>query len=159
MDKQFLEFWGNLLLATAKGQQQIEDLVPWLKGAGLDSNALSGLFQKIYGLGSHASGTQAWEQARQQFQTSLKEWMSLFDMVPRSELTDVKKKNQELKEQLADQQATIEQLQKLLNAKGIPSSKAVLEFSDLMQKQSEQFQTLMGSINDAFKSNTDATNS
>ena len=152
MDKKFLEFWGNLLLATASGQQQLEELAPWFKGAGPDSNALNSLFQRIYGLGSEAYGSQAWEQAKQQLQSSYKEWMALFDMVPRSELTDVKKKNQELEKQLADQQTTIEQLQQLLNEKGIPSSKAVLEFSHLMQKQSDQFQKLMGTIGDAFKS-------
>ncbi len=155
MDRKFLEFWGNVLLATAKGQQQLEQLAPWLKDMGADSPEWANLFSKIYGLDTSLSGSKAWEQAKQRFQSSLKEWMALFDMVPRSELKAAQKKNQALKQQLTDQQATIEQLQQLLNKKGIPSSKAVLEFSNLIQKQSEQFQKLMGSIGDVFKPDKD----
>jgi hypothetical protein len=157
MDRQFLEFWGNVLLATAKGQQQLEQLAPWLKGMGADSPEWAGLFKKIYGLENSLAGSKAWEQALQQFQSSLKEWMALFDMVPRSELTAAQKKNQELEQQLVDQQATIEQLQQLLNEKGIPSSKAVLDFSNLMQKQSKQFQKLMGNLGDVFKTDKDTS--
>jgi len=151
MDRQFLEFWGRVLLSAAKGQQQLEELAPWLKGMGADSHEWAGLFSKIYGLDTISSGSKAWDQAMQQFQTSLKEWMTLFDMVPRSELVAAQKKNQELEHQLSRQQATIKQYQQLLDEKGIPSSEAVLEFSNLMQKQSEQFQQLMGSIGEVFK--------
>ncbi len=155
MDRQFLEFWGNVLLATAKGQQQVEALAPWLRGFGGDSPEWTGLFSKIYGLDTKMSGSKAWDQAMQQFQSSLTEWMALFDMVPRSELAAAQKKNQQLAQQLADQHATINQLQELLAEKGIPSSKAVLEFSKLVQRQSEQFHKLMGSIGKVFKSDQD----
>jgi len=151
MDRQFLEFWGNLLLATAKGQQQIEDLAPWMQGMGSDSHEWASLFRKIYGLEPKFTGSKAWDQAIQQIQTSLKEWMAIIDMVPRSELTAAQKRNQELEKLMAEQQTTIEQLQKLLDEKGIPSSKAMLDFSRLMQTQSEQFQDLMASLGEAFE--------
>ena len=159
MDRQFLEFWGNVLLTAAKGQQQLEELAPWLKDMGADSHEWASLFRKIYGLDTNLSGTQAWDQATRQFQSSLKEWLALFDMVPRSELTEAQNKIKDLEQQLTDQQVTIAQLQELLNQKGIPSSKAVLEFSHLMQKQSDQFQELMGSIGNVFKSEKDTPKS
>jgi len=159
MDKKFLEFWGNLLLASAKGQQQLEEMAPWLKGAGLDSDGLGSLFQKSYGLDTAADGSKTWEQARQQFQTSFKEWMALLDMVPRKELTAVEKKNQELRQELTDQQVTIEQLQRLLNEKDIPSSKAMLDFTRLMQTQSAQFQDLMASVGAFFETGTGSDSS
>ena len=43
MDSRFLEFWGNYMLAAAKGQQQIDDLYKLLKISNLNQ-----LKNKIY---------------------------------------------------------------------------------------------------------------
>jgi len=157
MDKQFLEFWGNVLLAAAKGQQQLDDLAPWIKGAGPDSHEWGNLFRKIYGLGPDPADPAAWNQAMRLFQSSLKEWMALFDMVPRGELAALQKKNRELEERVARQEATIELLRQRLDEKGIPSPNTVLDFSRLMQKQSQQFQDLMKSMGAGFKKDEDTT--
>lgn len=151
MDRQFLEFWGNVFLAAAKGQKQLEGLAPWMKGMDVGSDDWVSLFQNIYGLDAYSAGSTAWDQAKKQFQSSLKEWLTLLDVVPRSELEAIKKKNLTLEKKLANLKDTIQNLQQLLSEKGIPSSKAMLDFSRLMEKQSNQFQELMDGVSRAFK--------
>jgi hypothetical protein len=155
VDRQFLEFWGNVLLTAAKGQKQLEELAPWMRGMRADSSKWESLFRNIYGIDAEKTGSAAWDKAMQQFQSSLKEWLTLLDVVPRGDVEALQKKNQVLEQKILDQKTTIQQLQQLLNEKGIPSSKAMLDFSDLMQKQSQQFQDLMGSMAGAFKSDID----
>ena len=50
MDKQFLEFWGNIMLASAKGQQQLDDIMKWFSGNFGESKDISALFCKMYGI-------------------------------------------------------------------------------------------------------------
>jgi hypothetical protein len=152
MDTHFLEFWGNVLLTAAKGQKQMESLAPWLKSMGADASQWARLFQNIYGIATDPSDSAAWDRARRQFQSSFKEWLALFDVVPRSEVDAANKKNLQLEQEIAGQQKTIEHLRQLLEERGVPSSKAVLDFSRLMHKQSQQFQDLMGSMGKAFES-------
>ena len=53
MDRQFLEFWGNYLLAAAKGQKQLEDMNQWLNQGFSGYEELTAMFKKFYGLERH----------------------------------------------------------------------------------------------------------
>ena len=157
MDRQFLEFWGNSILVAAKGQKQLEDLAHWASGAGAISDEWADLFRRAYGLSLETSESNARDQAMKQFQSSLKDWLALMNVVPKGELEALKKKCQALEQKLAAQQDTIRQLQQLLSEKGLPISDAVLDFSRLMEQQSRQFQELMGNVGRAFNKDADSS--
>jgi hypothetical protein len=47
MDSQFLEFWGNYLLAAAKGQKQLEDLNQWIRQGFSGFEELTAMLKKF----------------------------------------------------------------------------------------------------------------
>ncbi len=157
MDRQFLEFWGKSILAAAKGQEQLEDLSNWIRGLGAGSENWTALFRQTYGLEPETSDSKAWDQAMKQFQSSLKSWLFLMNLVPSGELEALQKKCQALEQKVAAQQGTIRHLQQLAGEKSIPVSDAVLNFSRLMEQQSRQFEELMGSVGKAFSKETDSS--
>jgi dTDP-4-amino-4,6-dideoxygalactose transaminase len=67
MDRQFLEFWGNYLLAAAKGQKQLEDLNRWIRRGCSGFEELTAMFKKYYGLQDprrkDSAADQAWQNA------------------------------------------------------------------------------------------------
>ena len=64
MDSQFLEFWGNYLLAAASGQKQLEDLNRWISQGFSGCDELTAMFNKFYGLehpcNNDSDSTKAW---------------------------------------------------------------------------------------------------
>jgi hypothetical protein len=48
MDKYFLEFWGNFLINTAKGQKQMEDMSKWMQQGFEGFDELTGMFRKFW---------------------------------------------------------------------------------------------------------------
>ena len=155
MDRQFLEFWGNSILAAAKGQKQLDDLARWMRGLGSGSEDWTAMFRQFYDLGTEAADSNAWDQAMKQFQSSLKDWLDLMNLAPKIEIEKLQKKCRALEEKIAAQQDTIRQLQKRAGEKGDHLSNAVVDFSRLMEQQSKQFQELMGSVGKAFSKDTD----
>ncbi len=89
MDRQFLEFWGNFLLNAAKGQQPLEDMGKWMGGRFTGFDALSNLFQKVYGLEKVEEESpdylKMWTGAREDFTKSFKDYLALLGVVPREE--------------------------------------------------------------------------
>jgi ribulose kinase len=151
MDKNFLEFWGNLLISIAQGQKQMEDMTRWLNQdfTGLDS--LMAPFKKVYGLEQVSPATaryeELWNRQLKSFQDSFQEYLKLLDVVPRRDYEKVQEENQALKKQIVEMEKAITDLRMLVAEKmGSSASKAVKGFQELVFSQMDKFQEMMRSF-------------
>ena len=155
MDRQFLEFWGNYLLAAAKGQKQLEDLNQWIRQGFRGFEELTAMFKKFYALEDphkkESDSTQAWQNAAADFRNSFNAYITLMGMVPQDKYLTLEQKYAALQKKVAEQKETIQALRKLLTEKGTYQGETVKVFQDLVNKQAEAFETLMKSIGAAAK--------
>lgn len=157
MDKQFLEFWGNSMLAAAKSQRQLEEMAAWTQQGFKGFEEMTALFLKTYGLSDFAKGSPdcitAWKKAEEDFKQSFKDYMGMFGLVPKNEQLELVKKYEELKEKFASQEETIKHLRMLLSesTKLKDQGELAKQFDDLITKQNDQFQYLMDNFSKAFK--------
>ncbi len=147
MDRQFLEFWGNYLLAAAKGQKQLEDLNQWICQGFSGFEELSALFKKFYGLEhppqKNSDSAKAWENAVAGFRDSFNAYLDLMGVVPRDKYLALEQKCASLQNKAADQEATIKVLRSLLSEEGTYQGETVKVFQDLVNKQTDAFESLM----------------
>lgn len=150
MDKNVLEFWADFFQNAAKSQKQIDSFNKWLQQGLAGYEAFLSLMGKPYAApGKQESGrspedyNKLWNKASDDFQDTLKDYLALFEMVPKSEHIELIKKYEDLKARLKDQEETIEHLRKLLKEKGEDQSRVMDDFKELIEKQSDEFQELM----------------
>jgi DNA repair exonuclease SbcCD ATPase subunit len=150
MDRQFLEFWGNYLLAAAKGQKQLEDLNQWIRQGFRGFEELTAMFKKFYALEDprkeDSDSTRAWQNAAADFRNSFNAYITLMGMVPQDKYRTLEQKYAALQKKVAEQEDTIQALRKLLTEKGTYQGETVKVFQDLVQKQSAAFEKLMKNI-------------
>ena len=150
MDSQFLEFWGNYLLAAAKGQQQLEDLNQWIRQGFSGFEELSTMFNKFYGLEPPAKedsdSTKAWQDAADEFRDSFNAYLDLMGVVSKDKYCALEQKYAALQKTAAEQADTIKILRDLLAEEGTYQGETAKVFQDLVQKQAEAFETLMRRI-------------
>ena len=150
-----MEFWGTFLINAAKGQKQLEDMTRWMSRGFNGFDELTDMFRKFYGLEQlpHNSPdyAKAWEKASENYKTSLNEWLEFMSVVPKKKYLALEKKYDTLRKKVASQDETIRRLQNLLSEKGVSHMDAVQSFTEMVEKQAQQFQDLMESLNKAFK--------
>ena len=150
MDRQFLEFWGNFLLAAAKGQKQLEDLNQWISQEFHGFEDLSAMFSKFYSLErpreEDPDSVAAWKTAAVDFRKSFNAYLDLMGMVPKEEYRTLEKKYTTLQEKVTELEATIDGLRTLLAEKGAYQGESVTVFQDLVKKQGEAFEKLMSNL-------------
>ncbi len=156
MDKQFLEFWGNSMLAAAKSQKQLEDMTAWVQQGLKGFEDMTTLFLKVYGLDGLAKGSPdymaAWKKADEEFRKSLKEYVSMLGLVPKNEHLELVGKYEQLKEKFALQEETIKHLRMLASdSKLKDQGELAQQFDELIRKQNDQFQNLVENFSKAFK--------
>jgi hypothetical protein len=159
VDKNFLEFWGNFLINTAKEQQRMEDLSKWMQQGFKGFDELTAMFNKFYGLEQMERDTPAymetWKKASENFLQSFNDCIGLMGMVPKDKHLALIKKYEELKEKIAAQEETINHLRLLLEEKKTESQKELVQgFQDLIEKQSKEFQETMETFGRFFKTDT-----
>jgi uncharacterized coiled-coil protein SlyX len=155
MDRNFLEFWGNYLLAAARGQKQLEDLNQWIRQGFSGFEELTAMFKKYYGLEQprteDSDTTQAWQNAAADFRNSLNAYLNLMGLVSKDKCRALEQKCTTLQEKVAEQEDTIKALRKLLAEEGTYQGETVKVFQDLVKKQADAFEALMQSIAPAAK--------
>lgn len=149
MDRRFLEFWGNVLLSAAKGQEQVETLSR-LAGEGFKTfERQLALFQKFYGLDSKPDPAtpyaELWKKAAEDFVQSYQEFIGLMGMVPREDYEALAREHEALKKKVGELEESLRKTKKRPGAGDAVPSEIVKGFEGLMQKQAEQFQALMAS--------------
>jgi len=159
VDKNFLEFWGNFLINTAKEQQRMEDLSKWMQQVFKGFDELTAMFNKFYGLEQIERDTPAymetWKKTSENFLQSFNDCIGLMGMVPKDKHLALIKKYEELKEKVAAQEETINHLRLLLEEKKTESQKELVQgFQDLIEKQSKEFQETMETFGRFFKTDT-----
>ena len=150
MDRQFLEFWGNYLLAAARGQKQLEDLNQWISQGFSGFEELTAMFQKFYSLKhpdrENTDSAKAWQSATSDFREAFKAYLNLMGVVSKDEYQALARKNAKLQEKVAEQADTIKRLRELLAEKGTYQGETVKVFQDLVKKQGDSFEKLMRNI-------------
>jgi len=95
---------------------------------------------------------ETWKKASENFLESFKEYLDLMGMVSKDEHQPLVKKYGELKEKVAGQEKTINNLRLLLEGKRAESQGELVKgFQDLIDKQSRQFQETMETFGSFFK--------
>ncbi len=159
MDANFYEFWSQFFSALAKGQKQIDDLNKW-RDLGLErADAFSSLFRKVYGLESPPPGKPAeanpWEKSAENFQKSMRDFLALFDVVPRGDYQDLLNECRALKEKTAKLEETIAALQKRRGKKAASQEETPEEtvegLREVIRKQSDEFESLMKAMANIFQ--------
>lgn len=164
MDKNFLEFWGNYLLNLVQTEEKLavekfyRDVFNFWSGFMKDQKTAEWLFspsgyfekqidmfRKCYGL-KEDSTPDYMAKASEEFQKSLKEFVSAFDVVPREEHEQLKKKCHELQEISDGQNEIIRQLRMKLLVKGAEEIGAASGIKEMIKTQTEQFSALMDSL-------------
>jgi hypothetical protein len=155
MDKEFLEFWGNLLLNAAKGQEHLDDMTKCISEGFKGFEQQLSLFRKCYGLEheeeSSPKYTEMSSKAASDFQNSYKEFLGLMGFVPKEEYLALAEKYEALKEKLNSQEETIRHLRMKTPAGDVDQGDIVKGLDVLIKKQSEQFQELMKSFGQVYK--------
>jgi uncharacterized coiled-coil protein SlyX len=150
MDSQFLEFWGNYLLAAARGQKQLEDLNQWISQGFSGFEELTAMFKKFYGLErspeENSDSAKAWENAAAGFRNSFNAYLDLMGVVPQDKYQALEQKYAALQKKVADQEETIKILRSLLTEEGTYQGETVKVFQNLVNKQSDAFETLMKNL-------------
>jgi hypothetical protein len=150
MDKNFLEFWGNLLINAAKGQRQLEDLTKWAAQGLKGFEDFSDMFRKFYRLDGMDEDSpeylKQWQHAAGKFQDSFKEYLGLMGVVPKEEHLALVQKYEELKKRIVEQEETIKHLKMPLDPRGSSEETVTQTFQDLMNRQTEEFQKLMKNL-------------
>ncbi len=153
MDKQFLEFWGNYLLAVAKGQRQLDELNQWIREGFSGFDDWTAKFKKWYGFeqpGREATDAlKAWEHTAAEFRNFFKAYLDLIAMVPKDEYQALEKKYAELQDKVAEQENTINVLRRLLAEEGTYQGETVKVFQDLVNKQANAFENFMKNLSAA----------
>ena len=155
MDSQFLEFWGNYLLAAARGQKQLEDLNQWIRQGFRGFEELTAMFQKYYGLerprNQDADSSRAWQNAAADFRNSFDAYLNLMGVIPQDKYRTLEQKCAALQKKAAEQEDTIKVLRELLAEKGSYQGETAKVFQDLVNKQADAFETLMKNMAAAAK--------
>jgi len=150
LDSQFLEFWGNYLLAAARGQKQLEDLSQWIRRGFSGFEDLTAMFKKYYDLQDSRredpDSARAWEKAAAEFRNSFDAYLNLMGLVTKDKYQALEQKYAALQKKVADQEETIKTLRKLLSEEGTYQGETVKVFQDLVNQQAEAFETFMKSI-------------
>lgn len=153
MDRSFYEFWGRYFLSLARGRQQLEDVTAWMRAGFRGSEGLTEAFRKAYGLDREENPDAAldfWTKTCDSFLASFREYLALFNVVPREDMEALRKENEALKQAIARLEEIVRQQRALLSDKGLDPSGMIDGFQDLMQKQTEEFQRLMESMGQYF---------
>lgn len=172
MDERFLELWGkyffNLMQAGMKpGGKSPDDLftlwyefmknpqaAQWLftSPAAVFDKQLD-FFRKCCGLKDESEIPdyfQALKTAADEFRKSAKEFLPLFDAVPREQYDELKKKYDELQEKFEAGEETIRKLRMKLLVKGVEEIGAASGIQEMIKTQTEQFTALMDTLGSVY---------
>jgi hypothetical protein len=156
MDSDFLEFWGNLLINTAKGRRKMEEINQWINQGLKGSDELSNMILSFYGIQKEREDPtpdgETLDKVSKAFLDSYHEYIQVMGMVPRTEYEELSKNCEKLEKKCAEQEETIEFLKGLISDRIIDPSNTVENFQELLSKQSEQFRRLMLGFNKALNS-------
>lgn len=151
MDKQFLEFWGHLMLATAKGQAPVDAFSRWMNQGMKGSGDIGEMFRRFYGLAEAGpAGDRTWESARKAFDDAFRTYLDLLQVVPLSQHEALKQRAEALEKTVAEQEALISTLRRELGESHAARGEVARGFEEIVQIQSEEFKKLTDTVGQFF---------
>ena len=155
MNRQFYEFWASYFTQVAQGQKQIEDMNALMQQGLTSTRELNELFQRCYGLKlpdpENSEASQTWQNAMDDFQQNFDQLAEQWGWVSRRKHQEVLDRCNDLEKQVRQQQEMIEDLRALLHEEGLGHSELFQHINKSLKEQSDQFNALMKSINEAYK--------
>jgi len=143
MNREFFEFWGNLMLQVARGQKQMEDISRWMTQGFTSQKDLMDMFMKSFGIEPKAKQTSAgsdiWKEAMEQYR-------EMMGLVSRAEYRALADRYEKMKRKSAEQEATIQNLRLQLAEQGKGQGELARSFQALMTDQQKQFEQLSESF-------------
>lgn len=156
MDKNLLEFLGRALLNAAQSQKQLEDMNKIIGENFAVDNPFLKSFLKSIGWQSKEKMkaedvVEITEKLSAAYMEFIKNYLMLFDIVPKDKHLSLIKENEELK-------AKVAQLEKIINSHKNTSDKDTYHpevimdnLTQIMSNQTQQFQELMKQLNQSYK--------
>ena len=161
MDSNILEFWGNMLIQTAKNRKNYEDMFGWM------SKSIAGFEDFMSSIGKSTKEKSNDEikdymntlaSTAEHFQNSYSEYLNMMGVINKSDHLKLIEKYEILKEKVAAQEETIRHLKMLLSEK-IPNQGEVIQtFQELVRNQGDQFQEFMNNVKNFYKSSNAPSN-
>lgn len=147
MDKQFLEFWGNLLLSAAAGQRQVEEFARWMEKGMRGFAEMETMFRRAYGFsGAGGNDAERLKTARSTFEQAYRTYLDALGVVPKSDYQDLQKQCAQLQQKFQEQEAALRKLQLQLGQSQMAQGDVARGFQNLVQLQSDQFRELTDSF-------------
>lgn len=150
MDTKMLEFWGNAFLSAARNQQKLEELKRLFgQKTGTDNTILNDLYKEWF----NAKKVNPEEivdfagKAADLNKEFIKSFLTVFDVVSKEEYLSVIKENEGLKEKIAEQEKIIGNFRSLLGKDALDAEEVISNFTQMVEKQTKQFQDLMTQLN------------
>jgi len=163
MNPDVLEFWGNFLLAAARGQAHVEAMSKWaresMSGAMTGAEDFNVLFANWFGTGASAPEAvpqlvEAWEKLGQPLRASWEELAGLMGMVPAQKYEELEAQCRDLQEKLKTQVEVIHKLREQLHlARDHPPPAESVE--ELLRRQGDSFQQFVNDCMSLFVSPAD----
>lgn len=151
MDKHFLEFWGNAMLAAARGQASTEALSSWMNNGTQGGEDIGALFRRFYGLPATDEIDQdAWASARSAFDAASRAYLELLQVVPHSKYDALRQHSEALEEKVAEQEALIATLRGELRDRLAAQGDVARGFEELVKIQSDEFKKLTDNVGEFF---------
>ncbi len=155
MDKNLLEFWGQIFLNAARSQQQMED---WNKWFSIDSFGKNKLFSSLL----NQPETQKTEEitpeileiarkATDAYKEVFKASLSLFDVVAKEDYDELLKENELLKEKVKAQENIIKNRRNQPEKDIFEQQEVVNNLTEIVKDQTQQFQDLMKQMGKYYK--------
>jgi hypothetical protein len=147
MDKQFLEFWGNLLLSAAAGQRQVEEFTRWMQKGMRGFAEMEALFRRAYGFsGEEKNDAPGIKSARAAFEQAYRTYLGALGVVPKADHLSLKKEFEALQQKSQEQEAALRKLRLELSQSQLAQGDVVRGFQNLIDVQSRQFSELTESF-------------
>jgi formyltetrahydrofolate synthetase len=162
MDKNIFEVWGQLFLNAAKTQKQMEDFGLWMSQGLKSFEQMASLFPYARQPGvpdekyrdESSDYMKVYRQSMEAFLSSFREYIAMFEMVPKADYLALEKKIVALEEKCRQQDETIAQL-KLMGTGSGEHSKLAEGFRELLEQQANDFQELMKNLSTFTKKKKD----
>lgn len=156
MDANFLEFFGQMLIQTAKGQRQMDQFGQWMRQGFSATNMpeFNDYFQRIYGLTDISKEsdqyTQLFQKAQVDFLTAFGQFIGLMGLVPEKKYNELEGEYQALEKKYLAQEKKMTQLKAKLGKSNIPGDDLTNQLTDLIKQQKNEFSSTLKSLSSIF---------
>lgn len=159
MDKNILEFLGRALLNAAQSQQQLEDMNKIVGQTIGADNPFMKTFLKAFGWQNQekTNGEDIVEftkKSSEVYNEFFKNYLTMFDVVPKEEYLSLKKENDDLKVKIALLENNTKTDNKIRDKDNYAPEQIIDNLTVIMKNQTQQFQELMKQLNQSYKKGT-----